>query len=108
MLGAWAIVVQCYGGRASPGASGDAGLIGRARFREFGSASVVALGLTLALGEAVGLVVALVAALTTLGVRVWAYASRGGLDGPLLATSRELVETAVLGALALLVLAAST
>jgi adenosylcobinamide-GDP ribazoletransferase len=101
MLGAWAIVVQCYGGTPAH-ARGTAGtLVGRARFREFGWASVVALGVTLATGEAIGLAVVLAASLTTIGVRIFAHRRIGGLTGRLLWATRELVETAVLGILAL-------
>jgi adenosylcobinamide-GDP ribazoletransferase len=102
MLGAWAIVVQCYGG-VPGGADGPVALVGRARFREFGWASVTALGVTLAIGDAVGLVLILAAAAATVGLRVHAYRRLGGLTGRLLAATRELVETVVLvtlGALA--------
>ena len=101
MLGAWAIVVQCYGGTPAHARGVAAALVGRARFREFGWASVVALGVTLATGEAIGLVVVLAASLTTVGVRVFAHRRIGGLTGRLLWATRELVETAVLGILAL-------
>jgi adenosylcobinamide-GDP ribazoletransferase len=96
MLGAWAIVVQCYGG--VPGRAGGpaAALVGRARFREFGWASVTAIGVTLAIGDAVGLVLVLAAAGVTVGLRVYAYRRLGGLTGRLLAATRELVETVVL------------
>ncbi|HJQ82477.1 MAG TPA: hypothetical protein VKA21_00260, partial [Candidatus Binatia bacterium] len=78
-------------------------LVGRARFREFGAASVVALATTLALGEPIGLVLVLAASLTTIGLRVWAHRRLGALTGRLLSATRELVETAVLVTLALLV-----
>jgi cobalamin synthase len=97
MLGAWAIVVQCYGG--VPDADGPTALVGRARFREFGWASVTALGVTLALGDAVGLVLILVAAAATVALRVHAYRRLGGLTRRLLAATRALVETVVLGTL---------
>jgi adenosylcobinamide-GDP ribazoletransferase len=102
MLGAWAVTVQCYGGAPSLARGPAAAQIGRARFREFGWASVVALGVTLAVADAVGLVVVLAAALTTVGLRVYAHHRLGGLTGRLLAATRELVETVVLLALALL------
>jgi adenosylcobinamide-GDP ribazoletransferase len=101
MLGAWAIVVQCYGGTPAHARGTAAAVVGRARFREFGWASVVALGVTLATGEAIGLVVVLAASLTTIGVRIVAHRRIGGLTGRLLWATRELVETAVLGILAL-------
>jgi cobalamin synthase len=56
----------------------------------------------LAVGEAIGLVVLVAAALTTLGVRLTAHHRLGGLTGPLLAATREVVETVVLVVLALL------
>jgi adenosylcobinamide-GDP ribazoletransferase len=101
MLGTWAAVVQCYGG-VPGGVEGPAALVGRARFREFGWASVTALGVTLALGDAVGLVLILAAAAATVALRVHAYRRLGGLTGPLLAATRELVETVVLGTLGVL------
>jgi cobalamin synthase len=102
MLGAWAITVQCYGGAPAGVPGTGAALVGRARFREFGWASLGALGVALAAGDAAGLVVVLVAAAVTVGVRVWAYRRLGGLTGHLLMATRELVETAVLVTLGLL------
>jgi adenosylcobinamide-GDP ribazoletransferase len=102
MLGAWALVVQCYGGAPTHAQGAAKALIGRARFREFGWASLVGFGVTLGIGEAIGLLVLLVAALVTLGVRVLAHRRVGGLTGRLLAATRELVETAVLATLAVL------
>lgn len=102
MLGRWAMVVQCYGGRPAGGPSGAVPLVGRARFQEFGWASLLAFAVTLAVAEAVGLVVLLVAALTTLGVRVRAHRRRGGLSESDVEATSELVETAVLVLLGLL------
>ena len=102
MLGAWAIVVQCYGGAPTQARGPAKVLIGRARFREFGWASVVGFSVTLGVGEAVGLAVLCVAALTTLGVRILAHRRVGGLTGRLLAATRELVETVVLVTLGVL------
>jgi hypothetical protein len=99
MLARWARVVQCYGGAPGPAATGLAALAGRARFREFGLASVTALGLTLLLLDAVGLAVVVGCALVTLGIRLVAYRTRGGIDDRTLAASGALVE---LGALVLL------
>lgn len=101
MLARWAVVVQCYGGSPAGAPGGAAQLIGRARLREFGWASVVAFGVTLAALDAVGLLVLLAATLTTVGIRVRAYRRHGGVSEPLLGVSAELVET-----VALLVLAA--
>jgi adenosylcobinamide-GDP ribazoletransferase len=102
MLGAWAIVVQCYGGVPVHARHPASALVGRARFREFAGASLVALGVALGVADALGLVVALAAALVTVGLRVYAYHRLGGLTGRLLAATREVVETVVLVVLGLL------
>src|SRR5438477_500514 len=102
MLGAWAVVVECYGGAPTHASGTAAALVGRARFREFAWASVTALGMTLAVGEPIGLVIVLAASLATVGVRVYAHHRVGGLTGRLLAASRELVETVVLVTLGVL------
>src|SRR5204863_134403 len=73
-----------------------------AAFPELGWASVTALGMTLAVGEPIGLVIVLAASLATVGVRVYAHHRVGGLTGRLLAASRELVETVVLVTLGVL------
>jgi hypothetical protein len=96
MLGRWAVVVQCYGG-APAAESGPASLVGRARFREFGWASVTAIGAALVSAEAFGLIVVLSAALLTLGVRMLAYRRARGLTLADLARTDTLVEAAVLG-----------
>jgi hypothetical protein len=80
MLARWAAVVQCYGGVAAPGAAGLAALAGRARFREFGIASVTALG--------------------TSAIRVLAYRRHAGIDDDALNATSALVETSALVLLA--------
>jgi adenosylcobinamide-GDP ribazoletransferase len=100
MLGRWAVVVQCYGGSPAAARGLAAQLVGRARLREFGWASAVAFGTTLAALDAVGLVVLLAATLTTVGIRVLAYRRWGGVNGRVLGASSEMVELVVLGALA--------
>jgi cobalamin synthase len=100
MLGRWAVVVQCYGGSPAGVRGPAAQLVGRARLREFGWASAVAFGTTLAALDAVGLVVLLAATLTTLGLRVFAYRRLGGIDGRVLGASSEMVELVVLCVLA--------
>jgi len=102
MLARWACVVQCYGGRAAPGATGMAALAGRVGFREFGIASVVALGTTLVLLDAVGLAVAVASAVVTLAVRAAVYARRDGIDAGALDATSALVETSALGMLTLI------
>src|SRR5262245_2998437 len=100
MLGRWAVVVECYGGSPARATGLAAQLVGRARLREFGWASAVAFGTTLAALDAVGLAVLLGATLTAVGVRVVAYRRLGGVDGRVLAVSGELVTLVVLAALA--------
>src|SRR5690242_19780907 len=96
MLARWAVVVQCYGGAPAAGATGLATLAGRARFREFAIASVIALGTMLAALDAVGLAIAVACALVTLGVRTVAYRRRGGIDAAALNATSALVETSAL------------
>ena len=93
MLARWAVVVQCYGGRGAPGATGIAALVGRVGFREFGLASVTALAVTLVLLDAVGLAIAVACALTTLAIRVLAYRRAAGLGDDALETTAVVVET---------------
>jgi cobalamin synthase len=101
MLGRWAIIVQCYGGVPNTARGLAADLVGRARLREFGWASSVTFAVTLALLDAIGLVVLLAVTLATVGFRILAYRRAGGLTGRLLMATAELIET-----IALLVLAA--
>src|SRR5262245_17668630 len=100
MLGRWAVVVQCYGGSSARAEGLAASLIGRARLREFGWASAVAFGTTLATLDAIGLVVLLAATLTTIGIRMLAYRRVGGVNGMVLGASSEVVETVTLALLA--------
>ena len=96
MLARWAVVVQCYGGRAAPDAAGIAALAGRARFREFAVASVTALVITLVLLDAVGLAIAVACALATLAIRVLAYRRAAGLGEAALEATATVVETLVI------------
>lgn len=100
-LGAWSRVVQCHGGRLPPGSDGDP-LVGRATFREFGWASVVAIGGALAVFDALGLVAVLAAVLPTLLLRAVLHHRLGGMPawGP--ATSGRIAEAVVIVVLALL------
>jgi hypothetical protein len=100
-LGRWALVVQCYGGAAEASAEPFAALAGRAGFREFGWASVIALGAALGLGEAVGLAVAVVLALGVVAGRVAVYRRAGRFDARALDATSALVETSALVLLAL-------
>jgi cobalamin synthase len=102
MLGRWALVMQCYGGRPHGGGLAFQ-LVGRARLREFGWASTLAFGATLALLDAVGLVVLLAAVLVAVAARVLAYRRTPGVSESALWATVEAVETTVLLTLAALV-----
>jgi len=102
MLGRWAMVVLCYGGTPQNARGPAAAQLGRARFREFGGASLVALGVTLSVADGVGLVLVLVAAVVTVLARVHLHRRLGGLTGRLVSAVGELVETVVLLALGVL------
>jgi hypothetical protein len=94
----WAMVVQCHGGTAAVGKGAPP--IWRARFREFGWASVTALGCALVALDAVGLVVAIVAAAETLAVRMWVHRAHGGMTAGAVVATGLLVEATVLVVLA--------
>src|SRR5579875_3083731 len=95
MLGRWALVVQSYGGSPARG-------VGKAGFREFGVASTIAFAVTLALGQAIGLVLLVVAALETIALRVVIYRCLGTLTPGALGATGAAVEAGVLLVLALL------
>jgi hypothetical protein len=98
VLGRWAMVVQCYGG--APALGPDASpLVARARFREFGTASVLAIGTALVAADALGLAAVVAAALATLGVRTLA-SGRGGLTRRWLEWTDTVVEAVVLSVFA--------
>lgn len=98
-LGRWAMVVQCYGGAPAPGTDAHP-LVGRARFREFGIASVTAIGGALVTLDALGLLTVLAAALATIGLRTLAYRSEGGLTRTGLERTETVIEAIVLCVLA--------
>jgi cobalamin synthase len=100
VLACWAIVVQCYGGVPAERRDAWSAVVGRARFREFGWASVAALGCALVALDAVGLVATMLAAGATLAVRAWAYRARGGMSARHVVATGLVVEAAVLCALA--------
>jgi hypothetical protein len=99
----WAMVVQCYGGLPTDRTAPWGALVGRARFREFGWASVTALGGALVALDAVGLVVAIVAALVTVAIRAWTYRRGGGMGTAGVVATGLAVEAAVLLVLAVVV-----
>jgi hypothetical protein len=101
MLGRWSGVVLCYGGTPITRAPAD-DPAERAGFGEFGWASLTAFAVTLSIAEAVGLVLLVVAALVTLGIRITTHHRGGGVSRRVVHSAAAMVETAVLLALAAL------
>jgi len=103
-LARWAVVVQCYGGR--PASGDDASpLVGRARFREFGIASLSAIGGALVALDALGLLAVLASAAATVALRALAYRRGPGLTQARLEGTETVVEAVVLVVLAAVVVA---
>jgi cobalamin synthase len=100
VLGRWAPVVLAHGARPVRAAASDPLAVGRVGTREFAWASVVAIGASLAVAEALGLVAVVVAATASTGLRLWAYRGQERLSAAALAAAMEVVEIAVLAALA--------
>jgi hypothetical protein len=100
VLGRWAPVVLAHGARPVRAGAADPLAVGRVGSREFAWASVLAMGASLAVGEALGLVAVLAAALTATGLRIWAYRGPQGMTAEWLAASIDLVELAVFAVLA--------
>jgi cobalamin synthase len=101
-LGRWAPVVLAYGARPVRAQPGDSLAVGRVGFREFGWASVLAIGLALVAADALGLVVAVVASAVSTAMRLWTYRTRGEMTAGMLVAAIEIVESAVFAVLALL------
>lgn len=101
-LGRWAVVVQCYGGRPASGPDASP-LVGRARFREFGVASLSAIGGALVALDALGLLAVLASAATTVALRALAYRRGPGLTQARLERTESVVEAVVLVVLAAVV-----
>ena len=100
VLGGWAPVVLAHGARPVRADASDALATGRVGSREFAWSSVIAIGLSLVVADALGLVAAITAAVTATGLRLWAYRYHHGMSAALLAAAIELVEGAVLAAVA--------
>jgi cobalamin synthase len=98
-LGRWAVVVQCYGGRPASGRDVSP-LVGRARFREFGIASVTAIGGALVVLDALGLVAVVTSALVTVALRTLAYRRSDGLGEGALDWTETVVEATTLAVVA--------
>lgn len=106
-LARWVIVVQCHGGRTAIAREPAASIVGRAGFREFGIASVMALVIALVVSDALGLAAAVAAVCLTLGIRLLAHRRLGGLSGRIVAATGGLVELGVVALLAAITRAAT-
>jgi len=96
MLARWSIVPVAYGLKARERWGLGLPFEGGIEFREFAISSVIALGLTLALYADVGLVVTVVVALVTLGLRFLFSRRFGGVPGFALAGASAIIELAVI------------
>jgi adenosylcobinamide-GDP ribazoletransferase len=100
VLGHWAPVVLAHGARPVRVDASDPLAVGRVGSREFAWSSAVAIGASLAAADALGLLAVLAAAVTSTGLRICAYRTRGEMTATLLAASIELVELVVLAVFA--------
>jgi adenosylcobinamide-GDP ribazoletransferase len=102
MLGRWALVVQAYGSIPVVEDRFAAALTRGLKFREFGTASVSAMALTLVLANAVGLVLLLAVAALSIALRIAAHRRSGGVSRTSILSGGELAETTALLACAAL------
>ena len=102
MLSRWAMVPVGYGLRPLERWGLGVPYEGPIRFREFSVSSAVALGLTMALYENVGLVVIVALALTILAMRLVLSRRLGGAAGYALAGAMAICELVVLATMAAL------
>lgn len=99
LLGRWAMVVQCYGATAVRGADG-LGQVEPIAFGAFAWTSVLALGVTQAVGGGVGVLLVFAICVLIVIVRVLVHRRLGGFTGALLWATDALVETTVAGTVA--------
>jgi cobalamin synthase len=102
MLSRWALVPIGYGLRPLERWGLGAPYEGPIRFREFSVSSAVALGLTMALYENIGLVVIVALALTVLALRLVLSRRLGGAAGYALAGGMAVCELVVIATMAAL------
>ncbi|MBU6281297.1 hypothetical protein KGQ64_03565 [bacterium] len=95
ILGRWAQVVLAYGSIPRPGDAFAGAWCRGCAFREFGTASVSAMLLVLALANAVGLVLLFAVAAQTIALRILAH-RRGGMTRTSIEAGGELAETVTL------------
>jgi cobalamin synthase len=102
MLSRWSLVPTAYGLRPLERWGLGVPYQGSIRFREFSASSAIALGLTMALYENVGLVVIIALALTILALRLVLSRRLGGAAGYALAGGMAISKIVVLAMMALL------
>jgi len=96
MLGRWGIVVQAYGSLAARPDDRAAVFVREMKFGQFGVASVTAMAATLALSNAMGIVVLLGVATATVGARILVHRWLGGVAPATLEAAGELAESVAL------------
>ncbi len=101
MLGRWAMVVVAHGSREAAPQGEAARFAPRIGSREFAVASVVCFVLLLALAQALGLVVLIVVAALTVGLRLYFHHRLGGITDQSIGAVAETVETIALVVFAL-------
>lgn len=96
MLGRWAMVVVAHGSKEAGHQEQAAKFAPAVGSREFAVASVVCLVLLLALAQALGLLVLIVVAALTVGLRLYFHHRLGGITDQSLGAVTETVETMAL------------
>jgi len=96
LLGRWAVVVQAYGSVPAQPAGLPPSPISRLQFHEFAIASVIAMGLTLILADAAGLVLLLIVGAQAIVLRILVHRWLGGVTGETSVAGGEIVEATVL------------
>jgi cobalamin synthase len=105
-LGRWGLVVQAYGSLAARPDDLAAVFVREMKFGQFGVASVTAMAGTLALSNAIGILLLLSVATTTVGARILVHRWLGGVVPATIEASGELAESVALLVCAGLVLLA--
>jgi adenosylcobinamide-GDP ribazoletransferase len=101
MLARWAIVALAFGSRPARLEGLGFAMVRSITFRELAGASVLALGVTLAWTEALGLLVILALGLLVIGCRLLVHRALGGVTGDVLGAAGELGEAVALAIFAL-------
>jgi cobalamin synthase len=96
LLGRWALVVQAYGSIPAEPEGLASSPIGKLEFNRFAVASVFAMGLTLALADAAGLVLLLIVGAQAIVLRILVHRWLGGVTVETGIAGAEVAETTVL------------